>query len=70
MGYRNGDETVVIEDARKVGPASAKAELFEINGVEMWLPKSQCYGKEGPYGDDLDMYELVVSQWWAGKNGL
>lgn len=71
MGYRRGDETVTIE-ARMVGPKTAKAWLIAPteSSEEVWLPKSQTVDWFGPYGDDMDLYEFHVTQWWAGKNGF
>jgi hypothetical protein len=71
MGYRQGDETVTFE-ARMVGPKTAKAWLIEPTEklVELWLPKSQTVDWHGPYGDDMDLYEFHVTEWWAKKNGM
>lgn len=68
---RNGDETVEFE-GRMVGPKTAKAWLIEPTEgfAELWLPKSQCISFDGPYGDDMDLYTFVVTDWWAGKNGM
>lgn len=49
-----------------------KAILVEIEGEKMWVPKSQI-------DDDSEVYSkksgegggtLIVSEWWAKKNGL
>ena len=68
---KGGDETVEFE-ARMVGPKTAKAWLIEPcdDGRELWLPKSQTIDWNGPYGDDMDLYTFVVTDWWAGKNGM
>ena len=66
---RGGDEIVTFE-GRKVGPRTAKAELIEYGGNELWLPRSQTIDTFGPYGDNMDLFEFHVTEWWAGKNGI
>lgn len=66
---RGGDEVITFE-GRKVGPRTAKAELIEVNGREEWLPRSQTVDVFGPYGDDMDLFEFHVTEWWAKRNGL
>ena len=66
---RGGDEVVTFE-GRKVGPRTAKAELIEYGGNEIWLPRSQTIDVFGPYGDNMDLFEFHVTEWWAGKNGI
>jgi hypothetical protein len=66
MGYRNGDETVVIE--ARVAFSTAKAHLIEMTlGGECWLPKSQVVDM-----GEADMdgnREFTVTLWIAEKNG-
>jgi hypothetical protein len=69
MAWRKGDEVIEIE-ARMVGPKTAKAWLIDLDGRELWLPKSQAVNWVGPYGDDMDLYTFEVTEWWAGKNGI
>lgn len=72
MNWRSkgGDETIILENVRHVGPSTPKAVLIEYGLKELWLPRSQIVNFFGPFGDDLDMYEYHVTEWWAGKNGL
>lgn len=44
-----------------------KAVLVELNGEEVWIPRSQCEG-----GDDIDEGDdsINVTRWFADKRGL
>lgn len=68
MGYRDGDEVVVIEG--KVSYTTAKAHLVELLNTEneVWLPKSQIVSMSDP---DMDgNREIRITEWIAKKNGL
>lgn len=66
MGYRNGDETAVIE--AKINHTTPKAYLLELTlGGEAWLPKSQVVRMGEP---DIDgNRDFTVTLWIAEKNG-
>ena len=55
-----------------VDAESEKAILVEIDGEKCWVPKSQIhedsevYSKKSGEGGGT----LIVSAWWARKNGL
>lgn len=67
MGYRDGDETVVVEG--KINHTTPKAYLVEMTlGGEYWLPRSQIVTMGDP---DVDgNREFTITEWIAEKNGL
>lgn len=48
-----------------------KAILVVIDGMgkNLWIPKSQIHDDSEVYRDG-QQGEVVVTQWWAGKQGL
>ena len=50
------DGSVVLDDEQY------KAVLFDLDGDEVWVPRSVLYG----YEDD----EVEVAEWWAMEHGL
>lgn len=49
--------------------ATDKALLVSINGDDYWVPQSQVDDDSEVYREG-DSGELVVSEWWAEKEGL
>ena len=62
------DETETIEDVVCLRE-TAKAILVEIDGDEVWIPKSVIHddSEVSAGGDEGD---LVVAQWFAEREGL
>lgn len=62
------NSTVTLEAVEAIAQTD-KALLCEIEGDQYWVPQSQI-------DDDSEVYErghsgkLVVTEWWARKNGL
>lgn len=69
MGYRGGDETVILEGTVEFQTAKARLVEFTTGGKE-WLPNSQVVDVFGPYGENMDKFEFHVTDWWARKNGF
>jgi hypothetical protein len=50
---------------------TAKALLVRIDGRSVWVPKSQIHDDSEVYDADNNRSgKLIVSQWWAEKEGL
>lgn len=63
-------EVVRFEDVRCIR-ASEMALLVEINGEEVWIPKSQVDEDSEVFDDDANAEGvLVVSEWIAIQKGL
>jgi hypothetical protein len=46
-----------------------KALLVEVEGEEMWVPKSVIHEDSEVWQGEQDDGELVVKRWWAEKEG-
>lgn len=61
------DEPITLPSVAAIHE-TAKALLVVIDGLKVWVPKSQIH-------DDSEVYasghtgDLVVTAWWAGENG-
>jgi hypothetical protein len=60
-GSYDGDDVVGVEYTRIMHIREA-AVLFEIDGNELWIPKSLIA--------DIDRDWVMVALWWAKKNDL
>lgn len=47
-----------------------KAILVEIEGEKVWVPKSQIDDDSEVYSKESGGGTLIVTEWWAKKNGL
>lgn len=47
-----------------------KAILCEVEGEEMWIPKSVIHDYSEVYGGEGEEGELIVQGWWAQKQGI
>jgi len=61
-------ETVQIQNAKALRETE-KALLVEIEGEEVWLPKSQIDDDSEVYKEDTEG-TLVIPLWLAEKHGL
>lgn len=63
-----GSDLVTIEDVEAIAETEG-AILCDIDGDEIWIPKSQI-DESSEVSDDQDVGTLVVSRWIAEKKGL
>ena len=50
--------------------ATSKALLCDIDGEEVWIPKSQIIEDESEVWDEDDEGTLVITEWIAKEKGL
>jgi len=60
--------TAEFEDVNCI-KETEKALLVEIEGEEVWVPKSVVHDDSEVYAED-DQGTLVVKRWWAREKGL
>lgn len=60
---------VEIEGARAIKETEL-ALLCEIDGDEVWIPKSQIDEKDSEVLEEGDEGTVVVTNWWARQNGF
>lgn len=60
--------TVSFEKCRSIRETDL-AVLIEIEGKEVWVPKSVIDDDSEVWQDEQEG-ELVVKEWWAEKNGM
>ena len=65
---RDSDATVTFEDC-EVLIERPFALLCVINDAEKWIPKSQVHSSSEVIGEG-DKGDLVISEWYATKEGL
>lgn len=53
----------------KLEARSGKAILFDIDGVEVWVPKSAIHDNSELWEVGQPPGQLVVKQWFAEKRG-
>jgi hypothetical protein len=47
-----------------------KALLVDLDGSEVWVPKSVVHDDSEVWSAENAVGDLVVKYWWAAKNGL
>lgn len=63
-------EKTVLFEVEDVEAESDKAILVDIDGVKLWVPKSQIDEESEVYSKKSGGGLLVVSRWWAEQKGL
>lgn len=57
-------------EVETVEAETEKAILVEIEGEKHWVPKSQIHDDSEVYSKESGGGTLIVSEWWAKKQGL
>lgn len=70
MGRRNddGDDPCTVTEDSRVIKDTGKALLVDIDGDEVWIPKSVIHDDSEVYKEDTEG-ELIVKLWWAREHG-
>ncbi len=63
-------ENCALFEVETVEAESEKAILVDIEGVKVWVPKSQIDDESEVYSKKSGGGLLVVSRWWAEQKGL
>lgn len=62
------DVPVLLGEATPIRETD-KAVLFELDGEEIWIPKSVIHADSEVWSESDEPGSLVVNRWWAEKNG-
>lgn len=68
-GFRDeDDDEVTLEEQVYIDDASDKAIRVNLEGDNVWIPRSVCIG-DCQDAEREDRVDIIVQEWWAQDRG-